>query len=118
MKQALSTLIKSALGATPVYLMRAPVNKKPPYVVYQDVISTIEEDIQLCAALQQTTVQFDVYSTKYDAAFQAIIAAVKSIHGTHDTDIRLALISSEQEFYEEETKFFRRSIDIDIHHIR
>ena len=117
MKTALAAMLDTALQGTTAeaYLLKAPRNAQAPYVVYRDIAGTVDEDVSLCSAMQETLVQFSIYSEKYNQACLNICTAVRSIEGVHAGTIGFIQFSNEREFYESKPKLFGKTIDLDVH---
>ena len=89
--------------------LRAAQNTAPPYIVWQRVVSTINNSTLGASDVQNTRVQIDAYARDYpavDALACAIAAAVAGVFN----GVRL----SEQDFFEDETRLYRISQDFSV----
>ena len=89
--------------------LRAAQNTVPPYIVWQRVVSTINNSTLGASDVQNTRVQIDAYAREYpavDARARAIAAAV----GGAFNGVRLSV----QDFFEDETRLYRVSQDFSV----
>ena len=89
--------------------LRAAQNTVPPYIVWQRIVSTINNCTLGASDVQNTRVQIDAYARDYptvDALARTIAAAVAGGFNS----VRL----SEQDFFEDETRLYRISQDFSV----
>lgn len=78
-----------------------------PYVVWQRLVSPVNNTLDGPSNLQNTRVQVDVYASRF-ADLESIEAAVLAAMQSAPVS---AIQLSSQDFYEQETKLYRTSID-------
>lgn len=88
----------------------AAQNTPPPYIVYQRVVSTTNNNLLGASDLQNTRVQIDAYAKTY-AAVQQLASSIRSaMQAAGFTNIQL----SEQDLYEFEPRLHRVTLDYSI----
>ena len=101
--------VLAPLASGGAWNLRAAQNTVAPYIVWQRVVSTINNSTLGVSDVQNTRVQIDAYARDYpavDALACAIAAAVAGVFN----GVRL----SEQDFFEDETRLYRISQDFSV----
>ncbi len=89
--------------------LRTAQNTVPPYIVWQRVVSTINNSTLGASDVQNTRVQIDAYAREYPAV-DALACAIAAAVGGGFNGVKL----SEQDFFEDETKLYRISQDFSV----
>ena len=102
---SLQTTLQSLLAPLAsggAYSLQAMQGVQPPFIVWQRVVSTVNNNIQGASDVQNTRVQIDSYALTYAAATaladQVAIAILADLNGLQLT---------EQDLYEPEVKLYR-----------
>ncbi len=113
-QEDLESMLLSAMPTVPVYAQIAKQNSALPYIVYQRVISSVENTLtgNGTPPINNTRMQLDVWSQSY-ASVQAAAAALRAAMlawGVQNLNL------GEQDFYEADKKMHRVMLDYSIWH--
>lgn len=89
--------------------LRAVQNTVAPYIVWQRVVSTINNSTLGASDVQNTRVQVDAYARDYPTVVSLARAIAAAVAGGFN-GVRL----SEQDFFEDDTKLYRVSQDFSV----
>lgn len=102
-----------ALVAERIYPVQAPQGVDTPYLCWQRVASEPQNGLGgFTGQLERVRVQVDAYATEFDPAI-AIAAAVRTAVQAATTPIR-GITINEMDFYESETRLFRRMLELSL----
>jgi hypothetical protein len=113
-QEDLKSMLTTALPAVPVYPNIAMQGSALPYIVYQRLISQVENILAGNGnpPINNSRIQIDVWSQSY-ASVQATAASVRSaMLGWNVQNIS----QGEQDFYESDTRLHRVMMDYSIWH--
>lgn len=99
--------VLAPLAAGGAWPLIAAQGTHPPYIVYSDVLSTIENTLLGSTNIQNSRMQIDGYHTSYSAMKTLGLAIEDALAASAIVNIQL----SEQVFYEADPKLYRISLD-------
>lgn len=103
----------SSLAGVQVYAMQAEKNKRPPYIVWQDISGVPQNTHEDVATIKKSLVQIACYSTVSAAAAKAIRSdAIAALEGNHsDGPI---YVSIERDSFDDDAAAFRADVDVTV----
>ena len=106
---------------TRMYPLKLPQSPTLPAIVYTKVSGFREHDMD-GSSIATPRIQFDCYAATYAAA-KALADALREradsytgVVGSPADTVHYAYLLNEQDFYEDDTKYFRVSMDFEIAH--
>ena len=82
---------------------------EPPYIVYQVISSQSQNTLDGPTGHEWVRVQIDIYHDSYDDGVQLSHDVVKTLNDS----LQLKIYDGTQQMYENDSKLFRQSIDIE-----
>ena len=101
--------VLAPLASGGAWNLRAAQNTVAPYIVWQRVVSTINNSTLGVSDVQNTRVQIDAYAREYPVVDALACAIAAAIAGGFN-GVKL----SEQDFFEDETRLYRISQDFSV----
>ena len=92
-----------------IYPMIAPENTTTPYIVWQVISAQPQNTLDGTTHHEWVRVQIDIYHKNYDACVQLSHDVVATL----DQNIQISIYDGTQQLYENDTRLFRQSIDIE-----
>ena len=105
----------TAIAGDRIYPLLAPPDVARPYVVWQRIAS--EPQVSLAgftSGLERIRVQIDCYADTPDAVF-ALAAAVRAAVQAATGPVR-GITVNETDFFEDDTRLYRRAVDVSVFH--
>lgn len=108
--QIIYTLLKPLVGDR-IYPLIVPESQsnESPYIVYQVISSQPQNTLDGTTHHEWVRVQIDIYHKNYDACAQLSHDVVATL----DQNIQISIYDGTQQLYENDTRLFRQSIDIE-----
>jgi hypothetical protein len=113
-QEDLKAMLATAMPTVPVYPQIAEQNSAVPYIVYQRVISSVENILSGNGSppINNTRMQLDVWSQSYASVMTAVAAVRAAMLAWTVQNVNLG----EQDFYEADVRMHRVRMDYSIWH--
>lgn len=103
----------TTLVSTRIYPLRAPQPVTRPYITYQRITTNPVSSLNGNMYTVKATIQIDAWADSYATA-RDIYDAVKAYLMSDPAGIAAALLIDSRDFYEQETRLYRASLDASI----
>lgn len=108
-EEDLSVVLQPVAKAYPFV---APDNVAPPYITYFAVVSIPENTLSSGVSIINTRFQIDVFGKTYASMKTLVASLVTAMSAAPFKNVQL----SRQEFYEQELRIYRMSLDYSVWH--
>lgn len=100
----------SAIVGSRVYPLRAPQNVTKPYITFQRILTNPVSSIDGNLNTVRARLQIDCWADTY-AAVRGLYTAVKAYLNSSPAGLAATLLLEARDFYEDDTRLYRVSID-------